>query len=69
MDIIEGWEVLESVIVEGQVESRRERERIEQKLELIRRRQERSLWSKARSSVKFVVESVRGVVGRLRDSL
>jgi archaellum component FlaC len=60
---LEAVKELTGVLVDGQVESRRQRERMEQELELIRRRQERSLWSKARSSVKSAVESVRSVVG------
>lgn len=60
---LEAVKELTSVIVEGQVESRRQREQMREELEQLRREQERSVWDKARSSLKSAGETVKAVLG------
>jgi len=60
---------LTRTIAEGQEQSRRQRQSMREELEQLRRLQERSVWDKARNSVKSAVESMKGVAGGLRDHL
>jgi len=58
---------LTSTIVEGQMRQEKRYQNLEEEVKRLRREKERSVWSKARSSVKSAVRSVRGVFDRIRS--
>jgi chromosome segregation protein len=60
---LEAVKELTSVIVEGQLQSERQRRELQEEVRRLRRLQERSVWDKARSSLKTVGKAVKSVLG------
>jgi uncharacterized coiled-coil protein SlyX len=60
---LEAVKELTSVIVEGQMQNEKQRRQLQEEVRRLRRVQERSVWDKARSSLKSVGKAVKSVLG------